>query len=222
MQPMKKPLEIETGAKPDTSIIWLHGLGADGYDFAPIAEALELPVPVRFVFPHAPVMPVTINGGYQMPAWYDIVSPEITHAQDEAGIRNAQAMLDGLIAQEATRGIPSARILLAGFSQGGAIALQAGLRHPEKLGGILALSTYLPLHQTVAAERSPANQKTPIFMAHGTQDTVVLPQRAIDSKVLLEGLGYQVEWHEYVMPHTVCNPEIGDIRGFMLRCLQAG
>jgi phospholipase/carboxylesterase len=208
-------LQIETGANPRTAVIWLHGLGADGHDFEPIVPELELAQPVRFVFPHAPVRPVTINQGMRMRAWYDIFQlgggPE-----DDTGIRTSQGLLEDLIRQQ---GLPSRRIVLAGFSQGGAIVLQTALRHPERLAGVLALSTYLPLAATVEAERSPANATLPIFMAHGHYDDIIPLRRAEQSRQALERLGYPVEWHAYPMPHSVCPQEIAAISSFLGRIL---
>lgn len=213
-------LEIETGGNPRSSIIWLHGLGADGHDFEPIVGELALPAaPVRFVFPHAPMQPVTINGGMVMRAWYDIVSQDLTRREDAAGVRASQGLLEALIAREAARGSPADRIVLAGFSQGGAIALQAGLRHRERLAGIMALSTYLPIADTLAAEADAANRGVPIFYAHGTQDPVVPLARAESSRGLLADLGYAVEWHPYAMPHAVCAQEIDDIGDWLRRVL---
>ena len=211
---MDHPLiEIETGANPAASVIWLHGLGADGHDFEPVVPALKLVKPVRFVFPHAPVRPVTINGGMRMRAWYDIFQfgggPE-----DEKGIRESQKLLEELIEKE-TR-----PVFLAGFSQGGAIVLQTALRHPERLAGVLALSTYLPLSSTLEKEASPANQRLPIFMAHGQYDDIIPIRRAEASREALARLGYEVEWHAYPMPHSVCAPEIEDIGKFLARVLQ--
>lgn len=221
---MQKPvmldaIEICSGASPEASVIWLHGLGADGGDFAPMAEELALPMAVRYLFPHAPGMPVTINNGWVMPAWYDIYSLDIAAVQDEAGIRASQAALEALIAGEIARGIGAERIVLAGFSQGGAIVLQTALRHQDRLGGVIALSTYLPLQDSLAAEQSPANQALPIFMAHGRDDTVIPLEAAQKSRRTLEAAGYPLEWHEYPMPHSVCEVEINDIRGFLLRIL---
>jgi phospholipase/carboxylesterase len=207
-------VENETAAHPLYSIIWLHGLGADGHDFAPIVPELVSPEwpALRFVFPHAPVRPVTINNGMAMRAWYDIYSFEPDAPQDEAGVRAAVAHVEALIAREHARGVPSERIVLAGFSQGGAIALAAGLRHPQKLAGIIALSTYLPIAHTLAGERSPANADVPIFWGHGTFDPVVLLQRGVDSRAALEALGYKVDWHTYPMPHAVHPEEVSDLR----------
>jgi phospholipase/carboxylesterase len=209
-------IEIQTGSKPAASIIWLHGLGADGHDFEPIVPELKLAKPVRFVFPHAPVRPVTINQGMRMRAWYDILQfgggPE-----DEAGIRASQHLIEELISKEKGQGLPVAKIVVAGFSQGGAVALQTALRYPERLAGVLALSSYLPLAGSLRSERSPANQDIPIFMAHGRYDDVIPLRRAEESRKLLEAAGYHVEWHEYPMPHSVCAEEIADIAAFLAR-----
>ncbi len=206
-------IEIQTGSKPAASILWLHGLGADGHDFEPIVPELELAKPVRFVFPHAPVRPVTINQGMRMRAWYDILQfgggPE-----DDAGIRASQRMMEQLIKQQP---VPVNRVVMAGFSQGGAIALQTALRYPERLAGVLALSAYLPQAASLQSERSPANQGIPIFMAHGRYDDIIPPRRAEESRKLLEAAGYPVEWHEYPMPHSVCAEEIADIAAFLTR-----
>jgi phospholipase/carboxylesterase len=201
-------------------VIWLHGLGADGHDFEPIVPELGLPPskPVRFIFPNAPMRAVTINMGMRMRAWYDILQmgggPE-----DEAGVRESQAQIEGLIAAEAKRGVPHDKIVLAGFSQGGAIVLQTALRQRERLAGVLALSTYLPLATTLAKERTPANGALPIFMAHGRYDNMIAIDRATKSRDALQGLGYAVEWHEYPMQHSVCPEEIADIAAFLLKIL---
>ena len=209
-------LEIQTGAAPDAAVIWLHGLGADGHDFEPIVPELGLPasLQLRFVFPHAPVRPVTLNQGMRMRAWYDIYRLG-GGAEDEAGIRASQALLEALIEAEKRRGIATGRIVIAGFSQGGAIALQAALRHPQRLAGVLALSTYLPLNDQLPGERSAANSDVPIFMAHGTYDDIIPVSRAEQSRQVLEGLGYRVQWHTYPMPHSVCAEEIGAISAFL-------
>lgn len=214
-------IQIETGPNPTASIIWMHGLGADGHDFVPIVRELDLAgcPPIRFVFPHAPTMPVTINNGYVMRAWYDILGADLVRREDEAGLRKSQAMIERLIEQEKTRGIPSHRIMLAGFSQGCAMTLQTGLRYPEKLAGLLCLSGYLPLHTTIATEHHAANQSTPIFMAHGRGDPVVPVLRAEQSRDILKSLGYSIEWHEYMMPHSVCAEEIDDIGAWLKRIL---
>ncbi len=212
-------ITLETGPNPKHSIIWLHGLGADGEDFVPIAEELQLPVAIRYVFPRAPMRPVTINGGYVMRAWYDIlmgpdsaeISATIGKQEDAAGIRASRDEIEKLIVQEKQRGIAEKNIFLAGFSQGGALALHTGLRHPARLGGILALSSYLPLAPTLPAEADAAARSTPIFMAHG-QDDPVIPYpfgRSSADELLREG--YALDWHSYAMPHAVCNEEIRDI-----------
>jgi phospholipase/carboxylesterase len=215
-------IEVETGGgragTAEAAVIWLHGLGAAGHDFEPIVPELGLPATLRlrFVFPHAPVQPVTINGGLAMRAWYDITNDG---RQDAAGIRASQQRVEALIEREKSRGVAPARIVLAGFSQGGAIALHTGLRHPERLAGILALSTYLPLADTLAAEAHPANREAPIFMAHGTEDSLIPLARARASRDALQALGYQVEWHEYPMPHSVCAEEIAHIGAWLTRVL---
>ena len=210
-------VEIESGdGEPQGSIIWLHGLGADGHDFEPIVPELRLPpaLCLRFVFPHAPVRPVTLNGGMAMRAWYDIYSLERDGPADEAGIRASAALLEQWIAREQERGIPADRIVVAGFSQGGAIALHTGLRAKQELAGILALSTYLPLHAAFASEAVATNR--PIFMAHGTLDPVLPMALGRESADFLIAGGYNVEWHDYPMAHSVCIEEIGDIRAWLL------
>jgi phospholipase/carboxylesterase len=199
-------------------VIWMHGLGADGNDFAPLADEIELPFAVRYIFPHAPMMPVSINGGYVMRAWYDISDADI-RSEDEAGVRASQQGVEALLAREKSRGVAAGRVVLAGFSQGGAIALQTGLRHGERLAGIMALSTYVPLAVKLAAEASPANRATPIFMAHGTSDPMIAFVRAQASRDLLRQQGYAVEWHEYRMQHAVCPQEIVDIGAWLARVL---
>ena len=211
-------IEIETAPDPRTSIIWMHGLGADGNDFAPLADEIDLPVAVRYIFPHAPMMPVSINGGYVMRAWYDISDAAIRR-EDESGVRASQRLVEDLLAREKSRGIGASRIVLAGFSQGGAIALQAGLRHGERLAGIMALSTYVPLADQLATEAHPANRGVPIFMAHGTADPMIAFARAQASRDLLLQLGYAVEWSEYRMQHAVCPQEIADIGAWLGRVL---
>jgi phospholipase/carboxylesterase len=210
-------ITLDTGPNPTSSIIWMHGLGADGNDFAPIASQLDLTgcPPIRFIFPHAPVMPVTLNGGYQMRAWYDLYGMDLLKREDEAGIRTSQARIEALIAQEIARGVPSNRIVLAGFSQGCAIALHTGLRHSEPLAGIMCLSGYLPLSTKAGAECHPANQTTPIFMAHGEYDHVIPIQRALESRAILVGLHHKVEWHPYPMEHSVSEDEINDIGAWL-------
>ena len=214
-------IEIESGrGAPDAAVVWLHGLGADGHDFEPIVPELGLPATlrVRFVFPHAPMQAVTINGGIVMRAWYDIYNDR---RQDDAGIRASQARVEALLARERTRGIAARRLVLAGFSQGGAIALQTGLRHAERLAGILGLSTYLPLADAVDFEASPANRDVPIMLMHGTQDPLILLERASFSRRTLEELGYPVEWRQYPMQHAVCAEEIADIGAWLTRVLGA-
>jgi phospholipase/carboxylesterase len=209
-------LEIETAPAPDAAVLWLHGLGADGHDFEPVVPQLRLPpqLRVRFVFPHAPVRPVTLNMGMRMRAWYDILQLG-GGREDEAGIRESQALLEALIARERRRGVAAQRIVLAGFSQGGAVALHTGLRHAERLAGILALSTYLPLAGSLVPEHSAANLGVPLFMAHGRFDDIIPIERARQSRVALEGLGCKVEWREYAMPHAVCGEEIADIAAWL-------
>lgn len=214
-------IEAQTGHSPTATIVVLHGLGADGNDFVPLAQELDLSAvgPVRFVFPHAPVMPVTINGGYRMRAWYDILGTEMHGVQDEAGLRRSREALEELLAREKARGMPAHRIVLAGFSQGCAMALLTGLRHGERLAGIAGLSGYLPLAQDTAAERSEANQDTPIFLAHGSLDDIVVLPRGQASREALRALGYEVEWHEYPMGHTVSLEEIRDLNAWLVRVL---
>jgi phospholipase/carboxylesterase len=215
-------IEHQTGAQPGATIIVLHGLGADGNDFVPIAQELELgPVgAVRFVFPHAPVIPVTINNGYRMRAWYDILGLDLVRREDEEGLRRSAGMVEALIGRERERGMPSARIVLAGFSQGCAMSLLTGLRHKERLGGIVGLSGYLPLAATTAAERSDSNALTPIFMGHGQQDNVITIDRGRASRDALQALGCDVEWHEYPMAHSVCAQEIADLNAWLLKTLR--
>jgi phospholipase/carboxylesterase len=206
-------IELATGPEPRGTVIWMHGLGADGWDFVPIVRELDLPedLALRFVFPHAPVRPVTINNGYEMRAWYDIAMADIGRLPDEAGIRQSQAQVEALLAREKSRGIPARDIVLAGFSQGGAIALHTGLRHTETLAGILALSTYLPLAETLDRESADANDRVPVFMAHGTQDPIVPLALAESSRDILASRGLVPEWHAYPMPHSVCAEEVGAI-----------
>ena len=210
MSGLLETLEIETGPSPRAAVIWLHGLGADGHDFEPLVPELGLPAApaLRFVFPHAPLQAVTINGGAVMRAWYDITGDG---RQDAAGIRASQTRVEALIARERARGIAARSIVLAGFSQGGAVALQTGLRHPERLAGILALSAYLPLPDTLAHEASEANRGVPIFMGHGTEDPLIPLSWATRSRDHLVALGYAIEWREYQMPHSVCAEEIEDV-----------
>ena len=210
-------ITLESGRQPQHSIIWLHGLGADGQDFVPVAGELELPVAVRYIFPHAPQRPVTINGGFVMRAWYDITRQDIGAQQDEAGIRESQTSIEALIAQEVARGIAPGNIFLAGFSQGGAIVLHTALRQTAPLGGVLALSTYLPLAETMPHEAQASSRTTPIFMAHGRNDTVVPYASGAASRDALLKLGYTVQWHEYAMPHSVCEAELRDIETWLGR-----
>ncbi|MGE5491830.1 MAG: alpha/beta hydrolase [Actinomycetota bacterium] len=214
MNDLLPAIEVETQAAPRYAVIWLHGLGADGSDFAPIVPQLRLDenVGVRFIFPHAPEMPVTCNGGYIMPAWYDIYSLEPgSRRVDEAGVEHSRDAIRRLIARENARGIPSERIFLAGFSQGGAIAYTTALTHPEPLAGIIALSTYIPAPELITREMSTANRAIPIFAAHGTEDDVVSPDLGLKAREFLTAQGSGVEWHEYPMPHSVCLEEIADI-----------
>ena len=207
-------VEIETGANPPWSVVWLHGLGADGHDFEPVVAELDLPEAVRFVFPHAPVRPVTVNGGYPMRAWYDIFSLDRGGPEDEAGIRTSADQVRRLMEIEADRGTPARRLVVAGFSQGGAMALHAGLRYPEPVAGIIALSAYLLLPATLTGEKA-APVDVPIFMAHGTQDPTVPESYGARTRDLLRSEGYAVEWHAYPMGHSVCVEEIADLSGWL-------
>jgi len=220
---MLETVEILTGESPSAAVIWMHGLGADGNDFVPIVRELDLSgcPAIRFVFPHAETMPVTINNGYVMRAWYDILGMDLVRREDETGLRKSQKQIEQLIARENERGIPASRIILAGFSQGCAMTLQTGLRYPEKLAGLICLSGYLPLASVIKDERSEANLQTPLFMAHGRGDPVVQIGRAEASRDLLKELGHPVEWHEYLMPHSVCEEEIDDIGAWMRGLLKA-
>ena len=221
MTDLPECVEIETGASPTASIIWLHGLGADGHDFEPIVPELKLPssLPVRFVFPHAPLRPVTLNNGYPMRAWFDIVKIGLHQPRDKDGMLAARATLEALIARENARGTPAARIAVAGFSQGGAVALYTGLQYREKLAGILALSTYLPLVEGFEFQLNPANAATSIFYGHGTQDSVVPLQLAEHTRNELTARGCSILWHTYPMPHAVCPEEIGHLRAWLLSVL---
>jgi phospholipase/carboxylesterase len=221
--PLLETIEVETSDHPTAAVIWMHGLGADGNDFVPIVQELDLTgcPGIRFVFPHAETMPVTINNGYVMRAWYDILGMDLVRREDEAGLRASQQRIEDLIMREVARGIAVDNIVLAGFSQGCAMTLQTGLRHPQKLAGLICLSGYLPLAATVAAERSDANRQTPIFMAHGRGDGVVTINRAEASRDLLKELGYEIDWHEYLMPHSVCAEEIDDIGLWLKQVLKA-
>jgi phospholipase/carboxylesterase len=216
-------VEIATGDHPEAAVIWMHGLGADGNDFVPVVRELDLSEcpAIRFVFPHAETMPVTINNGYVMRAWYDILGMDLVRREDEVGLRKSQQQIEQLITREIERGIPAERIILAGFSQGCAMTLQTGLRHPKKLAGLLCLSGYLPLADKLPAECSEANRSTPIFMAHGRVDPVVQIARAETSRDFLTRLGYAIEWKDYSMPHSVCEEEIDDIGHVITRWLSA-
>ena len=217
-------IELATGGEPAGTVIWMHGLGADGWDFVPIVRELPLPdnLALRFIFPHAPMQPVTINNGMEMRAWYDIAMNDISRLPDEKGIRESQAAIERLLARERDRGVDSSRIVLAGFSQGGAIALQAGLRHANRLAGIVALSTYLTLEDSLEAEGSSANRGTPIFMGHGTEDPIVPLKLADFSRLALQNRGYDVEWHTWPMPHGVCAEEVEAVSAFLVRVLDGG
>jgi len=214
-------VEIETAAKPDAAVIWLHGLGADGNDFVPIVPELVRrgERAWRFVFPHATTRPVTLNGGMRMRAWYDIISLDRKAGEDEVGFRDSDLAIRRLIAREVERGISADRIVLAGFSQGGAVSLYTAPRFPERLAGVMALSTYLPLASRLSAERVPANDGTPIFMAHGLADAVLPIGMALESRDYLKALGFGIEWHQYPMAHAVCADEVADIRNYLFRVL---
>ncbi len=213
-------VEIETRPKPSHSVIWLHGLGADGNDFVPIVQELTLPpLGIRFVFPHAPMRAVTINGGFVMRAWYDIASQDISRKEDEQGVRQSQKMVEELIAKEVARGVPVNRIVLAGFSQGGVIALHTSLRQPKQLAGVMSLSAYLPLADSLDKERNAASQNIPVFLGHGTQDNVVPLVLGSASRDRLIKLGYEVDWHQYAMAHSVCAEELRDISAWFQRTL---
>jgi phospholipase/carboxylesterase len=218
---MLESVIVETGKNPTASVIWLHGLGADGHDFEPLVPQLVQPQdrPLRFVFPHAPVRPVTLNGGYAMRAWYDIIGIDRRSAQDEAGIRQTDQDIAQLIHHENERGIKTERIVLAGFSQGGAMTLFCGPRYPQKLAGLLALSCYLPLAEQLAAEQSSANLRTDIFMAHGEYDNVVDMSLGQDSRLKLESCGFTVQWRDYPMAHSLCTPQIEDIANWLRQVL---
>jgi phospholipase/carboxylesterase len=216
-------LELQSGPDPVASIVVLHGLGADGNDFVPIAEELDLSAigDVRFVFPHAPVRPVTLNGGMPMRAWYDILGPGGKFGEDEPGLRASAAAVQGLFDREAARGIAPSRTVLMGFSQGCAMTLLTGLRAPQRLAGLVGLSGYLPLAASTAAERSAANRDTPVFLAHGRHDPMVALARGTATRDALVALGQPVEWHDYPMEHSVCAEEIADLNAWLLRVLAA-
>lgn len=224
MEKSLETIELETGNNPAASIIWMHGLGADGNDFVPIVNELDLSgaPPIRFIFPHAPMQPVTINNGHVMRAWYDVSFGDLegrSRKADEKGLRASQSAIGRLIEREMARGVAAHDIVLAGFSQGGAIALQTGLRHPQQLAGVMALSTYLPLAESFAQEAAPANSGTPVFMAHGTHDPVVPYAMGTKSRDILMQAGYTVEWHDYAMQHSVCMEEVRDIGAWIRRVL---
>lgn len=214
------PIEIATSESIYASVIWMHGLGADGNDFVPVVKMLNLPH-IRFILPHAPYRNITRNNGYEMRAWYDVYGLTPISREDNIGIGESQLEIEQLIAKEISRGIPSKRIVLAGFSQGGAIALHTALRYVQPLAGVLALSTYLPLRANLAAEKNSANQQTPIFMAHGRDDAVITLETCLVSLDLLKAQDYAVNWHEYAMEHSVCTQEIADIKQFLLTVLKA-
>lgn len=219
MTPILPHIVLDRGTAPRHSIIWLHGLGADGEDFVDVAEMINLPLAMRYIFPHAPKNPVTINGGFVMRSWYDIADIDIGAKQDATGIHASQAEIEKFIAQEKTRGVAGENIFLAGFSQGGAIALHTGLRHPGRLGGIIALSTYLPLADTLSKEASLSAKNTPIFFAHGRHDPVVPYELGKQSAEKLKQHGFQTDWHEYAMPHSVNTDEISDIEKWLAQRL---
>ena len=221
MSTLLQTIEKESGANPVAAIIWMHGLGADANDFVPMVEELDLRglAPIRFIFPNAGTMPVTVNNGYVMRSWYDIVASDLGRQEDEAGLRASQLQIEALIARENARGIPSSRIILGGFSQGSAMTLQTGLRHKEKLAGMMCLSGYLPLAPKAAAEHTAESLATPIFMAHGRMDPVVPFARAEQSRDVLKQLGYNVDWHDYPMQHSLCQQEVTDIGAWLHRIL---
>ena len=221
MSELLEHVTIDTADNPEISVIWLHGLGADGNDFVPIVRELDLSgLPgIRFIFPHARTIPVTVNNGYVMRAWYDISNADLSRREDEGGLRASQRDVEALIAREKARGIPANKIILAGFSQGCAMTLQTGLRHPEKLAGMLCLSGYLPLHAQVAHERTEASLAVPIFMAHGRQDHVVPFIRGEQSRDILKELGYTIDWHAYPMQHSLCFEEVQDISAWLKKVL---
>jgi phospholipase/carboxylesterase len=218
---MLETVEIETAPNPNAAVIWLHGLGADGHDFEPVVPEIvsRRERAWRFVFPHAPVRPVTINGGMSMRAWYDILGFDRSAAEDTQGFLATDALVRELIVREGKRGIPAGRVVLAGFSQGGAVTLYTGLRYPERLAGLMALSCYLPLGARLEKERSASNDGVPIFLAHGVDDPVLPIGMGVHARDTLNGLGYAVEWHQYRMAHAVCQPEIADIRQYLMRAL---
>ncbi|MRX11750.1 carboxylesterase [Pseudoduganella sp. FT25W] len=221
MSQLLQTIEKETGPNPTVSIIWMHGLGADANDFVPMLHELDLAgLPaIRFIFPNADTMPVTVNGGYVMRAWYDIIATDLGRQEDEAGLRASQVKVEALMARENARGIPNERIILAGFSQGCAMTLQTGLRQKTKLAGMLCLSGYVPIAPKAAAEHTPESLATPIFLVHGRMDPVIAIARATASRDLLLDWGYNVEWHEYAMQHSLCQQEVDDISAWLKRIL---
>lgn len=213
-------IEIETAPNPAHSVIWMHGLGADGNDFVPIVDELELPaLPIRFVFPHAPMQAVTVNNGYVMRAWYDVLSSDFAQRTDVAGVRASQALIEALIAREKGHGIVASNIVLAGFSQGGAMALHTGLCHPERLAGVMVLSSYVPIPDALSTEAHMSNHDVPIFMAHGRSDPIIPLSAAVQSRDLLVSSNYPVEWHDYSMPHSVCAEELDHIGAWLRKIL---
>jgi phospholipase/carboxylesterase len=219
VSPSLETVEVEPRAAADAAIVLMHGLGADGHDFESIVPELSLPGAVRFVFPHAPVRPVTVNGGYRMRAWYDILALDGRAGEDEGGIREAAGSVSELVRREVRRGVAAERIVLAGFSQGGAVALHTALREPSRLGGVVALSSYLPLASALAGEAHPANAALPVFMAHGSRDELLPLTLGERSRDALRARGYDVEWHVYPMPHAVCAEEIAQLRDWLTRVL---
>jgi phospholipase/carboxylesterase len=223
MAGLLESIEIETAPNPDAAVVWMHGLGADGHDFEPIVPELGLPATtrIRFVFPNAPLRPVTINQGHVMRAWYDIRALAGVRREDEAGVRQSARQIEALITRERQRGIAPGRLVLAGFSQGGAMALHVGLRYPDRLAGILALSCHLPLASTPATELAPANRDVPIFWAHGLHDPMLPLAMAEQGREQIAALGYRIEWHQYPIPHSVSAEEIADVARWLARVLAA-
>lgn len=223
MADLLETIEIETAPNPDAAVVWMHGLGADGHDFEPIVPELRLPATtrIRFVFPHAPLRPVTINQGHVMRAWYDVRALAGVRREDEAGVRQSARQIEALLARERQRGIAPRRIVIAGFSQGGAMALHVGLRYADRLAGLLALSCYLPLANTLPTEASPANRDVPIFWAHGLHDPMIPQAMAEQGRAQLAELGYQIDWHQYPIPHSVSAEEIADVARWLERVLAA-
>jgi phospholipase/carboxylesterase len=223
MADLLESIEIETGPNPDAAVVWMHGLGADGHDFEPIVPELGLPATtrIRFVFPNAPLRPVTINQGHVMRAWYDVRALAGVRREDEAGVRQSARQVEALLARERQRGIAPGRIVVAGFSQGGAMALHVGLRYPDRLAGILALSCYLPLANALDTELSPANRDLPIFWAHGLHDPMLPLAMAEQGRARLGELGYRIDWHQYPIPHSVSAEEIADVARWLERVLAA-